>query len=178
MKKNATLILLSFLIIIIAGSCSLIFNSDENNIERQRVLQHELNDIYIYSIIDKSKTDSFTVTKYVNSYEYDEDDQSQLIRVSLNSPSMSEPYFIISVLYDFGYINFYNGALTYNADDETAEFVINGTKYKKVYVLEDDTGGDSDSTINKIKYHGKAGVLSYRYENGDEYFLDTIIKVD
>lgn len=174
MKRIISIIVLCTSIIYISISCDTLYF--KNYIKKDRIPQHELNDVYIYSSFDKTKTDSFTVTFMTDYYSDDEEVLSQVIGISLNSPRTSETYMQYEVFRNSGVIYCKNGMFTYEADDETAEFIIDGTKYKDVYVLEEETMGNSDTIINRIRYHGIVGVLTYRYENGEEFLLDTIIK--
>ncbi len=173
MKRHNSLPILIIAFILFSTSCELL--SDKNYIEKKRILQHELNDVYIYSTFDKSKIDTFIVTDSNNFYDYDEITNSQILTVSLNYRRYSKTFLQYMVTYNNVNVNYKNGLFYFTVEDKTSDFIINGIKYNDVFVGELDTGGDSDSIINRIRYHGIVGVLTYRYENGDEFLLDTII---
>jgi len=179
MKSSNLLILTSLIIVLLISSCELIFGPPQRNkLSREFILDYQVGDIFIFSTVDEAKIDTFEVTKFYNSYDDRED--YEMVHVGFNNLPLSGRKFVVfDVTPDW--IAFYylsNPTLSINPDDDSYDVEINGIRYKDAYIYENDLQGNSDTLINKIQYHPQTGIISYRYENGDEYLLEKIIYVD
>jgi len=172
-KNSIFIVCLAFLFL---SSCFLMFRNETNPIPNEYKPNLETNEQYVFNSFDDLLSDTFQVGRIT--FTTDEMDENDKIIVGLYSIGLDEKRFLINVnpistiisnKYQFWSIIY---------SEETIDFAVNEILYESVYKWEEKPGGDSDTLINKLLYHPKTGILGYRYENGDEYLLDTIIKVE
>jgi len=179
MKKYLMLIFLLLLTVFINSSCEFVFGPrHDNKIGKDLIIDYNIGDIFIYTTED-AKSDTFEVTLFKHSY--DESENVENISVNLNYRYISNKAFI-------SFVNPYHVVFKYNYNDDFVIYAdrtpkidleINGSYYNDIFIYENDAAnGNSDTLISKLMYIGNIGILGYEYENGDEYLLDTIIKVE
>lgn len=115
--------------------------------------------------------DSFVVERLTMGYN-DEDDHEEIL-IFLKSPDNTFYRSFGIFLYPDWIAVTYNHyhSIGFSADEPTQIFEINGVNYNNVYIVEQ----ESDTLIDKILFQGENGILGYRFVDGDEYYLDTII---
>ncbi len=173
--KRLEIISLFFLIIMILSSCEWIFGPPQNNLSRDLIIEYQVGDILIYSTDDDARIDTLEVTKYGRGYNDIENYEQIIVGFKKTNGEQFVAFTVAPYWIGIEYMS--NPSLIFNPDDPTYDVEINDKKYRNVYVCENDLQG-ADSLIYKTQYHSKTGILSYKYENGDEYLLDTIIEVE
>jgi hypothetical protein len=171
MKTNATLLfLLSFMLFL--SSCELIFGPPQRNkITKYSRPEYTAGSIFVYLSTNNTMIDSFLVDNITMGYN-DEDDHEEIFIYLKSLDSTFYRTFNIFLYPDWIGVTYnHYHYIGFSAYEPTQIFEINGINYDKVYIIEQKT----DTLIDKILFQGKKGILGYRFADGDEYYLDTII---
>lgn len=177
MIKHLLLVTLLIIAICFFKACGLIFDQP-NNIPGKYVVDYDIGDKIVFSDSDLN-LDTFEITSYHRFYDHDED--AEMLSVVLNNPlSTTIKTFLLLIMPTeiIFSVDYYGQYFPIHWNDPIHEIEIHDNFYKDVYIYENDLQGDSDTLLNKLIYHPKDGILGYRYENGNEYLMDNIIKAE
>lgn len=163
------------LCILFLHACTLF---DENKIPRNLIPGIEEGDTIVFISGDYSYSDTFEIVYSDFGFAPPGEEEIERYWLSYNTSNSFRKYFLVQIFsHAIGIPYYKHGEIVIYIDSVNQEdFSYGDVQYKNSYLYESILPGISDTVIDKLWYHGKEGILYYRYENGMEYFRKDIIE--